>query len=283
MRMRNTSWVLAVSVFFAATSLVQASINVAGNLQVNLRADDPSASTATWVNTGMLPGSFTTTGAVSFNPNVMGTGLPGVELTGTNPYVGPLAPAALTGNSTRSIEVWEYNPTDQGREMIVAWGHRGGPNGTNLGFGHGGDPNFGAAVTWGGGGRDTGWSTVPTFGAWHYLVMTYDGATSIKLYRDGVLDQIFGLAGALNTHPGGINIGSQNIDATLGNLDGGERFIGYVGVVRIQDGVLSDTEVLENYQAGFSADVMAVPEPVSSLLLAVGGLAVLGRRRRTGC
>ena len=122
----------------------------------------------TWTNTGTLPGNFTVpTGATV--PSVVATnGVKGVSFLATGggaggtQYLGPIAPAAVTGSNPRTIEAWVYDPSPQAEETVFAWGRRGGaPDGSNFSFGHGTDPGFGANALWGGPDIGGGYTTGP--------------------------------------------------------------------------------------------------------------------------
>src|SRR5688572_31155393 len=102
----------------------------------------------TWSNTGSLGGNFT---REIDTPSVTTVaGVKAVTLDGSNDwFVGPVAPAAVTGNGARSIEVWAYNAALNPEETLVAWGRRGGGDGTNMAFNYGGNAVFGAVGHWG--------------------------------------------------------------------------------------------------------------------------------------
>src|SRR2546425_2550975 len=78
----------------------------------------------TWTNTGTLPGNFTVpTGATV--PSVVATnGVKGVSFLATGGgaggthYLGPIAPAAVTGSNPRTIEAWVYDPSPQAEETV---------------------------------------------------------------------------------------------------------------------------------------------------------------------
>jgi hypothetical protein len=232
---------------------------IAGDLLVDLRATDPTAATATWNNLGTL-GDFTRVG----NPQVQTVaGVAAVTLNGDHPaggwddaYQGPLAPAAITGSGTRSIELWAYNPADglqQGEETAVAWGRRGGPGGTNLTFGFGNNPTWGAVGHWDT--PDMPWTPTggsPTLGQWHHLVYTYDGSTA-RLYSDGV--QTYSeVVGALGTHANTtINLGAQNAGNGLLTLIEGQPGSLSLANVRIHTGVLTPANIVSNFQLGILA------------------------------
>lgn len=232
-------------------------LEIAGELFVFLDANHASAGTSSWLNYGTL-GNFEMFGepflstingadAVSFNL--------GISQTDAYRCVDN-APEGLVGvDPTRTIEVWAHNPIlEKGEETLVAWGHRGGPDGTNMSFGYGTDYRWGAVGHWGGDGPDLGWSDAggaPMQDQWHYLVYTFDGTTT-RVYADGLL------ANSETLNPGTINtfadtpivIGTQV--ATDGvSLDFGAGLIGTlsIGKVRVHDEVLDQEQVQNNFMA----------------------------------
>ena len=237
-------------------------IIAAGEIFVDLDAGDPSAGEDIWVNAGTA-GDFILNGvvdaivlgpvdspAVMLNPN----GLQGIYQAEQN------APAGLVGiDPTRSVEVWAYNEFVDAEETMIAWGRRGGPDGSEMSFNFGNHGNFGAVTHWGGGGPDLGWMDnaftpgSPTEGEWHHLVYTFDGddTATTRLYVDGEAwnSEVNGL-GAINTHPDHpITLGSQIVNAG-GAIDWGPR-VGTLalGQVRVHDEVLTHNEILHNFNA----------------------------------
>lgn len=243
-----------------------AAVTIAGNLLVELNATNPTAGTAAWANTGTLGGSFAEVGdALPLSAD----GISYVSLGANVAYRGPTAPADITGSSDRTIEVWMRNTSIATEDTLVAWGHRGGPNGTNLAFNNGSNTTFGAVGHWGA--ADMGWNGTPAAGQLHHLVYTYDGATA-RVYADGVLKNTFTVA--LTTH----SLATDTINLQAQNLaDGNLAFIssdGYdLAVLRIHSGALSDADVLNNFNQG-------VPEPVGTGLLGMVAAAFLSRRHR---
>ncbi|MEX2187743.1 MAG: Ig-like domain-containing protein [Pirellulales bacterium] len=260
---------------------------IAGELLVDLRATDPTAATGTWSNLGTL-GDFTRIG----NPDVQTiNGVTAVALNFDHPtggwddaYQGPIAPASITANGTRSIEVWAYNPNDglqQQEETAVAWGHRGGPAGANLTFGYGNSGTWGAVGHWGA--PDMPWYAAggsPTLGQWHHLVYTYDGGT-VRLYSDGV-ETYTEAVGALGTYANTtINLGAQNGGGGALSLVEGQAGSLALANVRVHTGILSPAGILTNYQLGVltsstppvsNADAYAVDEDESLVVAAPGVL-----------
>ena len=112
---------------------LQPPLSVAGELFVDLDASDVTAGTATWINNGTL-GDF-----VEVNDPIFQIidGVPAVSFDGVDDaYQSPTsAPAGLVGiNPTRSIEVWVHNPSIPSEETLIAWGKRGGVDGTKYEF-----------------------------------------------------------------------------------------------------------------------------------------------------
>jgi hypothetical protein len=241
---------------------------IAGDLLVDVDARALSAGAANAVpNNGTLGGVFAPTGGDATTVPVIGrpdatatSGTQGIRFDGTdflqlvNAADSSLitAPDAITGlDPNTSIETWVWNPGIPSEETMVAWGYRNGPEGSNMSFNYGNNPDFGAVGHWGT--PDIGWGpTVPAAGQWHHLVYTFDGDAGngpgiTRVYIDGALANTEDLpTGALNIHIGSaINLATQlepNGTATVplrGNLT--------LGKVRIHTGVLSDAQVLANY------------------------------------
>jgi len=244
-------------------------IQTAGTLFVDLDARHISAGSLAWANGGSLGGSFAENGnplAANLGPQASAA----VSFDGVNDfYRGPAAPIGLTGAGaagTRSIEVWAFNPAIAGEESVVSLAKRGGPGGSNVGFNYGGDAGFGAVGHWAG--SDIGWNGTPPAGQWHHLVYTFDG-TDTRVYADGVLKNIENSTVAnggvpLDAHDGiDMLIASQmepNGTTPTGPLRGSLS----LGQVRIHDGVLSDTQVLQNFaeEVGRFAIVNNSPTPI---------------------
>lgn len=161
-----------------------------GDILINLDATQlPEGPLATWTNTGTHPGDFTSDGTEI--PQVATvSGVRGVSFLGgtSGPdgthYVGPDA-FQLSGATPRTVEAWVFNPSQQGEEAVFGWGRRGGPNGSNVSFGHGIDASFGAVGHWGAA-DDIGWNGAASFGRWTHIAYTFDGLTT-AVYTDGQL------------------------------------------------------------------------------------------------
>jgi len=158
----------------------------------------PAGPLPVWPNTGTVPGDFA---AETDVPSVTFVdGRRGVTLDGSgDTYRGPATPPALTGNNSRTIEAWVYNPEMASEETIVSWGRRGGPDGSNCSFNFGTNSAFGAVGHWGS--PDIGWNSLAEPAVWTMLSYTYDGATrTTRVYVNGVEANTEVLGAPLSTH-----------------------------------------------------------------------------------
>ncbi len=252
-----------------------AAIEIAGELFVDLDAATYGDGDPMWSNAG----TYTDFEAVGTPTKGFVETTPAIFFDGASAFMGlDSAPLGLTGPSpTRSIEVWALNPMISQEETLVSWGHRGGPDGTNMSFNYGFRGEWGAVGHWGGGGPDIGWidnswtGGAPEANQWHHLVYTFDEDTT-RVYSDGVLWneenvlEDFGIE--LNTYElPPIAIASQwdnDFDLTAGI-----RGTLAIGRVRIHDEVLTDAQIQANYDEEKSIFVsppksMPTPTPLSS-------------------
>jgi hypothetical protein len=218
---------------------------ISGSLYVDLRASDLSEGSDTWINHGAA-GDFLRTGAPSLVANVLGTGIPGVQFSGTGQaYTSSRRTTpVIDGHGSRTIEVWALNPSLSDEESMVSWGYRGTPE-SDMSFNWGSASGCNAATHWG---DDLAWSTIPSSGTWHYVVYTYDGNRTASVYVDGILDASRTLNAVLSTFPSQlINIACQR-DSAGGDRD--KFFSGYINSIRVQSGVLTPAQIHANYDLG---------------------------------
>ncbi|MDB6133418.1 MAG: hypothetical protein JWM59_1661 [Verrucomicrobiales bacterium] len=238
---------------------------------VNLDATAlPSGPLTSWTNTGSVGGSFVS----ESSPEVAVTnGVKAVNLVGDY-FVGPAAPASVAGvNPNRSVEVWAYNAELTDEETMVAWGRRGGGDGTNFSFNYANNASYGAAGQWGV--PDIGWNGAPAAGVWHHLVYTYDGggtagAGTCRVYADGFLKNSE-FQGGLNTYgpPLPFIIGGQNDANGLPQVFNTGLTIARV---RVHDTVLGMDQIQDAYAAELPTfrpgeTFVPGPYPVSSTLI----------------
>jgi hypothetical protein len=160
-------------------------------------------------------------------------------------YVGPFAPATVTGGGTRTVEVWVKNDVVDNEDIMISWGKRGN-NGRNYAFTYGSNAAWGALGAWGG--QDLGWGTVPAAATLHHLAITYDGSTT-RVYSDGALVNSETLPLDTFNDPNNfiLNGGraANNVDIqrpNVGNLD--------YAVIRVHAGALSDVQIAANFALG---------------------------------
>ena len=233
---------------------------------INLDATDKATgSLATWPQTAPVTstGNFTTAGGIT--PSVSSVALPGggtvkaVLLSGSlSNYVGPVAPAAVTGsNAPRTVEAWVRNAAVATEETIISWGRRDSTasNTFNSSFNYGSSPTFGAVNHTGTGtgtNSGVGWGTVPTADVWHYLVYTNDGTTD-RLYVDGVETSSKAVAlttasrNAANTADIFFRLGAQSEAA--GGVTSTAAYCGsmYYGRVRVRGELFTPAQIQATY------------------------------------
>jgi hypothetical protein len=249
-------------------------IQLAGDLVAELRSVDLALGATTWTNrsgSAASVGNFqeVNKGALSVSNNTIN---PGTPLWGAYPvnalYVNSgntavqsalVAPAEISGNGPSSGEAWIYATGINGNNSVIAYGLQGGSGAPEedreMNWGHGSgcfSGDFGSL--------DCGWPTPdPVTGAWEYLAWTWDGTNAIG-YLNGVqtvshtlsasanfngypietIDTVIGVGAALG---GGPNIGVDNF--------GG----GWIASVRLSSGVLSASQISNNFAAGLLAEV----------------------------
>lgn len=282
----------SAAVKVSAVSPVATALASEGTVEVDVRAIDlPAGPVNSWANEGASGGTFTPFGTAAPTVGAFtdsnGITYQAVNFNGSTALTSSFnAPADLTGNSARSIEVWVLNPTiDTIEETMVSWAHRGGPDGTNESFSYGSTyavGEWGAEydMTWAGSAAAGAPTTAPPANVWHNLTFTYDGNLTEDVYVDGQLQ----LTGASNGMPIAaqlatavglpINLAAQNnagVAAILGSLD--------IAAVRISNGALTAADVLQNFKAGVPGQTPPSVAPAAAPVLAKpvvnGGLVQL--------
>lgn len=205
-----------------------------------------------WTNRGSIGGSFVP-GATTAVPSVTTLDtVKGVTFNGsTHFYTGPVAPESVTGNGSRTVEAWVFNPTAADEETIFSWGRRGGGDGSNASFNHGVNATWGAVGHWGA--PDIGWEGKATTGRWTYVVYTYDGTTqTTTVYSDGEVANTEVLGAPLVTHAtdtagAGLpfRIASQN--EANGSATTGLRGSLSIARLRVHDTAIDAATVSSNY------------------------------------
>jgi len=160
---------------------------------------------------------------------------------GTNDYIISSANVGILVASPRTICVWVYVSTSQSKNVygygqgsggqifdIILWN----ANGYNRVIGH----------YWGGGNDTIG--TLPSRNTvnvpgWNFIVHTYNG-TAVSLYTNSIFSNSYNIT--LNTANSPLTIGR-------GTYDGYDYFAGSVGALQIYNRLLTEQEILQNYNA----------------------------------
>ncbi len=165
---------------------------------------------------------------------VMGVIGQALSFNGTNQYVNVGINNMPAINGPQTISLWmRYSsvPTTI-QDLFSHWGNNAY---SQLSFRS--PTDFG--LHRGGGGAVVDSSVIPSPGAWHYIVYTYDGTTN-RIYVDGVQ------TGASTNVP---DIGATQY-ADIASWSGGELFNGSIDDVRIYNRALSAAEVKQLYNLG---------------------------------
>ena len=261
--MKTTAMLAAFVSTLCIASQSQAELVTAGELIVDLRGADLAPGITNWVNHAtstnsvgdfmqLDQGVLNVINSFGDSSNTYANALH-VDAVLGNSVVSELAtPSVLESNSTRSAEAWIYAESLPSESTVIGWGNNGDQKMCSLRY-HGGDNGM-----YSGWWADAGWSVTPPTGSWVYAVWTYDGATGeVKGYLNGVMVSASSLPELLTSHFR-IGIGSER-DGSNGAFDG------YISDVRVHAGLLSEADVLNNYNEG-------IIDPPTSLAPVITGL-----------
>ncbi len=229
----------------------------------------PAGALASWPNTGTLGGAFVADVDVPQVTTI--AGVRGVTLDGVNDwYVGPVPPSSMTGNGSRTVTAWVYDPAIGLEETVAAWGRRGGGYGTNAGYTHGTHVIWGAVGQWGDA-ADVGWNGMQRAAAWTFLAFTYDGASlTTSVYTDGLRSNAE-LNGPLNTWA--LSTGGTPLPFVVGAQNDANGARGAIPAsltiakLEIHDRALTAAEVAAAFNAdaaAFGMAPVAVPPSIES-------------------
>lgn len=207
------------------------------------------------VNTGTLSGFSNTTGQdvvagsgwTANNGRWPKSSPKSLMFNGSSDYVNAGNGASLQITGALTVESWVNTSAATGvyRGIIGKMGTGGGQFGYLLREDLTGVAEFGISST-GSTYQNVLGKTNINDGKWHYLVGTYTPNTSLKIYVDGVLQNTntTSIYAAIYNTPGSVSIGSTYTSAPQ------ELFRGTIDSARIYSRVLTDSEILSNYQAG---------------------------------
>ncbi len=244
------------------------------------------------------PGAVVAAGTTDRSANYSG-GSTATPVNTVIPFTTGLNPGSATAFS---IEFWARPTSSDNDDAVISnrvgTGNRSGwiffqrdaASGWNFRMYNGDNSSLGWDLTGG----------TATLNAWSHVVVTWSGSgpgAMALLYVNGVL--------ADNTNAGGLN-GVYNPNTSVispslsigANADGGSPYNGAVDEVAFYGSALTALQISEHYQIGltnipafYQNTVLAdgallqitnnpVPEPGSMLMLGLGGLGLLARRRR---
>jgi hypothetical protein len=258
--------VAVLGVLLATTFAAQyadAVIQTSGELIVDLRAADLYGGRNVWVNhdtTGDTVGDFKrlNTQNLSVAANVSdGTKMVPYALwvkgQTTNALVADIltTPASIIGNNSRSAEAWVFSQSGAGSQSPVGWGQSGADQDFAASWSD--STSNGFINLWQ---NDSRWGTaaapLPTTATkWTHVAWTYDGAT-VRGYRDGVFSFSFA---PLDRNSDGTPLATTAARMSVGGARtaSANAVIGYLADVRVHSGVLSDAQILNNFNEGIYA------------------------------
>jgi hypothetical protein len=246
----------------------------------DFRAVDNSGEPGSWTNLGTLGGSL----GVAGNQPVLTAGDP--HPTDNPSYYSVPSPGSfdiLSGGGDVTIpdgfsyEIYLRRTAENsggGEHQIAAIAEEGGTklflDFTPVGSTDGIDLFLGGSNAWKG-----DLVTLPVSNEFTHIVLTFDDNTDIlNAYVNGGAPTVFDFSADVIDLPAGA-LNNVTLFKARGSEPDDRRFAGDISVARLYDFVLSDQQVLANYQA-------TVPEPSSLGLVGLGLLSVglWGRRRR---
>ncbi len=165
---------------------------------------------------------------------------------GTNDYV--LVNANTTsipyGSSPRTVSIWFYtNTTTWVDDANTLFFYGAGSTGSAFGIDTAAYPIM-QIFTWGGTGRDLYFNTTYSQVGWKNITVTYDGATTILIYQNGIFIQTFTLSAACNTTTSDVYIGAINPTVLANGF-----FDAKIAQASIYNRALTASEVLQNFNA----------------------------------
>jgi alpha-L-fucosidase 2 len=231
-------------------------VHTEGDLIVNLQAMDLSSSTKVWTNrtsNTSSVGNFTTIGGGNLNVASHPYGSTPlnaliVNQTGGNSVQSALpGPVEIISNMPVSVEAWIYPVDVNQTSCYLSYGYQGGSsspmNDREFDYDSGGH----GVISGDFGSLDTGWTTLPAAGLWHYVAVTYDG-TTLLAYLDGSLDVTHVIGTPIATVQTLMQVGSS-IGGT-GVNGGNDPFHGYIACARVESGILTSNDIAANFAVG---------------------------------
>jgi len=165
---------------------------------------------------------------------------------GINDYVSTSNNLDIIGNSKRTIEIWFYPTSSPSRQTLLSYGGSGTGQRFEIDYnGVAGGPNNIYFVGWN---RDRYTTSTLSLNTWSQVLITYNGGgvssvDGIKIYYNGVIQPLLGGTDIpLNTTNSICFLGYDGISNRL-------PYDGNISNVKIYNRALTDSEVLQNYNA----------------------------------
>jgi hypothetical protein len=254
----------ANSVEVSVTPTGNVGVQWEGDLIANVQSSDLNSSSKVWTNRTSNPnsvGNFTTVGGGNLNvANVTyGSGTVKslfINQVGNNSVQSALnVPTEIISNSPVSVEAWIDPVTVTATSCYLNYGYQGGSSSPMNEREFDYDTSGHGLISGNFGSLDTSWTTTPTANTWHYVAVTYDG-TTLKAYLDGNLDVSRAIGTSIATVRTFMQVGSA-ISGT-GVNGGNDPFHGYIASARVESGVLTASDVANNYVMGPTGTAMAI-------------------------
>ena len=163
---------------------------------------------------------------------------------GSDDYVLVSSNASIPyGSTARTVSIWFYtNTTTWASNVNNLFYYGAGSDGASFGIDFSTYPSM-EVFTWGSGTNDFLFSTTYSQVGWKNITVTYNGATTILIYENGVFTQTFTLPSVRNTTTSDVYIGAINPNILAGYYDGN------IAQVSIYNRALSAAEVSQNFNA----------------------------------
>lgn len=144
-----------------------------------------------------------------------------------------------------TVEAWHYyaGTNNNGSPCIVTEAYAGGPINYTVGNCTDSSPNLQVGYWDGGSFHPTPQGTVLTAGQWYQVVGTFDG-TANQLYLNGTFVSSTATTSAAQSGGAGIRL--------MRRWDADQYWGGRLGIVRIYDAALTESQIAQNYAANSS-------------------------------
>jgi alpha-L-fucosidase 2 len=240
--------------------MVTPGVNVAvkweGDLIANVQSVNLNSSSKVWTNQTSnvnSVGNFSTIGGGNLNAANLFYGSSIIKALFVNQngnnsvQSSSKAPLEIVSNSPASVEVWIYPINVAQTSCYLNYGYQGGSSSPMNSREYDFDTSGHGVISGDFGSLDTAWAATLTTNTWHYVAVTYDG-TNLLAYLDGSLNVTHDIGTPIATVQTLMQIGSA-IGGT-GVNGGNDPFQGYIACARAESGVLTASDIANNYAMG---------------------------------